>query len=66
MEWLVCRSVAKNKKKFQFMTFLAMNNHMFVGDDGAVSDYVCYEYLKIFRREFTAFRQLVSSANESE
>jgi hypothetical protein len=49
MEWLIRRSVASNKKKFQFLTFLAMNNHMFVSQGSSVSDYVCSEYLNIFR-----------------
>ncbi len=42
IEWLICRSVASNKKKFQFLTFLTMNNHMYIGENGSISDYVCH------------------------
>lgn len=39
------------------MTFLSMNNNLFVNEKQAISDWVSNEYIAIFRREIDAFSQ---------
>lgn len=30
LEWIICDSIALNEKKYHFMTFLTMTNHLLI------------------------------------